>query len=85
VGDGVPEVIPTRRIRADRARRLTVIYAVMVAILTLILVQFLLLMVALEDYLSGNPRVVRAAALASAACFAGSCWLIRYVVSRRIS
>jgi hypothetical protein len=83
VGDGLPEVIPTRRVRADRSRRLTVIYAVMVAILTLILVQFLLLMVALEDYLSGRLQVVRAAAAGSALCFAASCWLIRYVVARR--
>jgi len=45
----------------------------MVAILTLILVQFLLLMVALEDYLSGRLHVVRAAALGSALCFAGAC------------
>jgi type VI protein secretion system component VasK len=85
VGDGLPEIIPTRRIRADRSRRLTVIYAVMVAILTLILVQFLLLMVALEDYLSGRLHVVRAAALGSALCFGGACWLIRYVTARRDS
>ncbi len=83
MGDGLPEIIPTRRIRADRSRRLTVIYAVMVAILTLILVQSLLLMVALEDYLSGRLNVVRAAALGSGLCFAASCWLIRYVVARR--
>jgi hypothetical protein len=60
-----------------------VIYAVMVAILTLILVQFLLLMVALEDFLSGRLHVVRAAALGSGLCFAGACWLIRYVTARR--
>ncbi len=82
MGDGLPEIIPTRRIRADRSRRLTVIYAVMVAILTLILVQFLMLMVALEDYLSGRMHVARAAALGSAFCFAAACWLIRYVVAR---
>lgn len=57
----------------------------MVAILTLILIQFLLLMVALEDWLSGRLQVVRAAALGSALCFAASCWLIRYVVPRRAS
>jgi hypothetical protein len=62
-----------------------VIYAVMVAILTLILVQFLLLMVALEDFLSGRLHVVRAAALGSALCFGGACWLIRYLTPRRNS
>jgi hypothetical protein len=62
-----------------------VIYAVMVAILTLILVQFLLLMVALEDFLSGRLHVVRAAALGSALCFAGACWLIRYLTPHRNS
>ena len=85
MGDGLPEIIPTRRVRADRSRRLTVIYAVMVAILTLILVQFLLLMVAMEDFLSGRLQVGRAAALGSALCFVAACWLIRYVVARPVS
>ena len=79
MGDGIPEMIPTRRVRADRSRRMTVIYAVMVSILILIMMQFLLLMVALEDFLSGNRAVLWGAAGASAACFTASCWLIRYI------
>ena len=83
MGDGIPDVINTKRQRAERSRNLTVIYAVMVAIIILILLQFLLLMVALEDFLSGNRSVLTAAAGGSGACFAGACWLIRYVVARR--
>ena len=83
MGDGIPDVINTKRQRAERSRNLTVIYAVMVSIIILILLQFLLLMVALEDFLSGNRSVLTAAAGGSGACFAGACWLIRYVVARR--
>jgi len=82
VGDGVPEIIPTRRVRAERSRGMTAIYAVMVAIMILILLQFLLLMVALEDFLSGNRAVLWGSAAGSALCFAGACWLIRYVSGR---
>jgi len=63
---------------------MAVIYAVMVSILLLILLQMLLLMVALEDYLSGRHSLLGSAALGSALCFGGSCWLIRYVSSRRV-
>ena len=61
---------------------MTAVYAVMVAIMILILLQFLLLMVALEDFLSGNRAVLWGSAVGSALCFAGSCWLIRYVSGR---
>lgn len=83
MGHGIPEVIPTRRLRAERSRALTVVYAVMAAIVLLILLQFLLLMVALEDYLSGNRSVLIAAAVGSGACFLGACWLIRYIAGKR--
>jgi len=83
VGDGLSEVMPTRRVRAERARNMTVVYAVMVSIMILILIQFLLLMVALEDFLSGHRVILWAAAVGSGFCFVGSCWLIRYVVGPR--
>ena len=82
MGDGLPEMIPTRRVRAERSRSMTAIYAVMVAIMILILLQFLLLMVALEDFLSGNRAVLWGSAVGSSVCFAGACWLIRYVSGR---
>ena len=85
MGDWNSEAVPTRRLRAERSRELTVIYAVMVSILLLILLQFLLLMVALEDFLSGGRTLLAGAALGSMVCFAGACWLIRYVVGRRPS
>jgi hypothetical protein len=62
---------------------MTVIYAVMVSIMILITIQFVLLMVALEDFMSGNQSVLSGAALGSGACFAASTWLIRYVISPR--
>jgi hypothetical protein len=78
-------MMPTRRVRAERARGMTVVYAVMVSIMILILLQFLLLMVALEDFLSGNRAVLRGATIGSGFCFAAACWLIRYVSARRSS
>ena len=71
--------------RAERTRGMTVIYAVMVSIMILIIIQFLLLMVALEDFMSGSRSVLSGAAIGSAACFVGACWLIRYVTPRRMS
>ena len=76
-------MIPSRRVRLERSRSLTAIYAVMVSIMLLILLQFLLLMIALEDFLSGNRSILWAAAGASGFCFVTSCWLIRYVSGRR--
>lgn len=83
MGHGIPEVMPTRRVRAERTRSLTVIYAVMVSIMILILLQFLLLMVALEDFLSGHRAILWGAMAASGSCFVAACWLIRYVAGRR--
>ena len=83
MGDGYPEIIPTRRVRAERSRSMTAIYAVMVSIMLLILLQFLLLMVALEDFLSGNRAVLWGATAGSGLCFMAACWLIRYVSGRR--
>ena len=72
----------SRRLRAERAQGMTVVYAIMVAVILLILLQFLLLMVALEDFLSGNRAVLWGSAVGSSFCFAGACWLIRYVSGR---
>jgi hypothetical protein len=83
VGDRDSALMEPRRLRAERSRGMTVIYAVMAAIMILILVQFLLLMVALEDFLSGNHSVLSGAALGSGLCFLAACWLIRYVTGPR--
>jgi hypothetical protein len=83
VGRSHPEVINTRRARAERSQGMTVVYAIMVAVILLILLQFLLLMVAIEDYLSGNRALLWGAAAGSGACFAAACWLIRYIAIRR--
>jgi hypothetical protein len=83
VGDGNPEVINTRRVRAERRQGMTVIYSVMVSIMILILIQFLLLMVALEEFLAGSRTVLSGAALGSGGCFAAACWMMRYLSQRR--
>ena len=76
-------MMDSRRVRAERSQGMTVVYAIMVAVILLILLQFLLLMVALEDYLSGSRGLLWGAAGGSGACFAGACWLIRYIAVRR--
>ncbi|HEV3026630.1 MAG TPA: DUF6755 family protein [Planctomycetota bacterium] len=85
MGYGNPGVSSLRRLRAERRGGLTVIYTVMVSILLLIVVQFVLLVVALEDFLSGSRTVLSGAAVASGACFAATCWLIGYVTPKRAS
>jgi len=85
VGDGKVSVSSLRRIRAERRGRLTVIYTVMVSILLLIVVQFVLLAVALEDFLSGSRTLLTGAAFASGACFVAACWLIGYLTPKRAS
>lgn len=83
MGGRDPEVSEARRGRAERSQRLTVVYAILVAVVLLILIQFLLLMVALEDFLSGTRALLWGAAAGSGACFGGACWLIRYISARR--
>lgn len=83
MGGRDPVVTRARRERAERARGMTAIYAVMIAISLLIGVQFLLLMVAVEGFLGGRGGVLVPAALGSGICFAGSCWLIGYVARPR--
>lgn len=79
------EIVNSRRARAERSREMTLIYAVMVAVMILIILQFLLLMIALEDFLSGSRALLSAAAAGSGLCFFASCWLIRYIAGRRVS
>ncbi|HXG62941.1 MAG TPA: DUF6755 family protein [Planctomycetota bacterium] len=69
--------------RAERAREMSVIYAVMACLVLLILVQFLLLMAAVDGYLAGRWAGLLPAAGGSALCFAASCALVRCVVPRR--
>jgi len=83
VGRGHPEMIETRRRRAERTQGLTAVYAIMAAIIILILLQFILLMVALEDFLSGSRTLLWGAATGSGICFGAACWLIRYIAVRR--
>ena len=47
---------PERQLRAQRAQQMSLIYTVMVCLVSLIFVQFLLLTVALEGYLGGRDR-----------------------------
>ena len=69
---------------AERARRdgeMTIIYAVMACLLFLLIVQLLMLMVSIDAFVGGRTQVALAGALASGACCAGACWLIRFVTS----
>jgi len=59
---------------------MSLIYTVMVCLASLVFVQFLLLTVALEGYLSGRGGVALPTALASGLCCAAACWLIRYIL-----
>ncbi len=70
-------------VRRGREGEMTVIYAVMGSILLLIVVQFLLLVVAVEGFLGGRPGLLAPAAAGSGLCFAGACWLVRYLSSPR--
>ena len=83
MGGRDPEVVRARRERAERARGMTAIYAVMIAIGLLIGVQFLLLMVAVDGFMGGRGGILVPAAVGSGVCFAGSCWLIGYIARPR--
>ncbi|MBM3224140.1 MAG: hypothetical protein FJZ47_10090 [Candidatus Tectomicrobia bacterium] len=65
--------------RQQRTQQMALIYTVMICLVSLIFVQFLLLTVALEGYLSGRGSIALPTALASGLCWAAACWLIRYV------
>ncbi|HSD28556.1 MAG TPA: DUF6755 family protein [Vicinamibacteria bacterium] len=71
------------QVRARRAQEITLVYAVMACLAILVVLQFLLLSVAVEGFLGARPEVLFPSTLASGACFAAACALIRYVVPRR--
>ena len=76
MGDGYPVLSASRRIRSERRQSMTAVYAVMAALLFLILLQFLLLTAALNEHLSGHRTAVWGAAAGSGLCFVVSCRLI---------
>ena len=59
---------------------MTRIHAVMVCVIMLILIQFLLLMVAVDGYMADHADILTPSAVASGVCFFAACWLIRYLV-----
>ena len=61
---------------------MSLIYTVMVCLVSLIFVQFLLLTVALEGYLGGRIEVALPTALVSGLCCAAAYWLLRYILCR---
>src|SRR5712691_10115702 len=67
---------PERQLRAQRAQQMSLIYTVMVCLVSLIFVQFLLLTVALEGYLGGRVEVEMTTALLSGICCAAAYWLL---------
>jgi hypothetical protein len=76
MGDWPSGLSATRRDRSVRRQSMTAVYAVMGTLLILILLQFLLLTVAMDDYLSGRRAVLWGAAAGSGLCFVASCRLI---------
>lgn len=83
MGGRDPEVTRSRREQARRATGMTAIYGVMVSILLLVVIQFLLLLVAVEGFMAGRGAVLLPSAVGSGLCFCGSCWLIRYIAAPR--
>ena len=80
MGDRTEPLRLARRTQARRAQQMTLIYAVMVCLVILIFLQLLLLVVAVEGFQGAHRDVVIPATIASGLCFAGGCWLIRYVL-----
>lgn len=77
MGDGDRLRAASRQLTAAREKDLTRVYAVMACLVGLILLQFLLLMVAIEGYLGGEGAVILPSAAGSGVCFLGACVLIR--------
>ena len=80
MGRGPSLMTPERQLRAERTHQMTLIYTVMACLVSLILVQFLLLTVALEGYLGGRIEVALPTALVSGLCCAAAYWLLRYIL-----
>ena len=70
---------PERQLRAQRAQQMSLIYTVMVCMVSLIFVQFLMLTVALEGYLGRRIEVALPTALVSGLFYAAAYWLLRYI------
>jgi hypothetical protein len=82
MGGRDPDLIRARREQSERTRGMTVIYGVMVSITFLVVIQFLLLMVAVDGFMAGRGSVLLPSAAGSGLCFAASCWLVRYLSAR---
>jgi hypothetical protein len=72
-----------RRKRQERSRGMTAVYTVMVSMVVLLLLQFLLLMVAVDGYLGGRRALLVPSCLGSGACCVTACWLIGQASRRR--
>ena len=81
MGDRDRGLSDSRRQRAERQQRMTMIHAVLACLVFLILIQFLLLMVAVDAFLGARPGLLVPALAASGLCFSGSCWLVRNLSS----
>jgi hypothetical protein len=82
MGGRDPEMTRARRQQAERSRGMTAISGVMASITFLVMVQFLLLMVAVDGFMAGRASVLVPSAAGSGFCFAASCWLLRYISGR---
>src|SRR5712692_4104553 len=71
---------PERQLRAQRAQQMSLIYTVMVCMVSLIFVPFLLLTGAVEWYLGGRGEWALPTALVSGLCCAAAYWLLRYIL-----
>jgi len=65
--------------RTERWQQLSLVYAVMVCLVLLILLQTLMLNIAVEGYLGGVDKVLLPATVGSGICLACSIWLVSYV------
>jgi hypothetical protein len=72
----------THELRPRRGQQVTVLYAVMACLVLLVSLQWVLLTVAVEGFLGNQRDLLWPATLASGACFAAACWLIRHAPSR---
>ena len=79
------ELHRSRQMQALRSRQMTAVYAVMVSLLFLVLLQFWLLGNAIEGLLAGRRGIIFPAAAVSGLCFLAAFWLIRVMVERTSS
>jgi cation transporter-like permease len=65
--------------RSDHWQELAQVYAVMVCLGLLLLLQTIILGVAVEGFLAGVDKVIAPALFASGLCFAAACWFTYYL------